>query len=89
MKVVQLNPITEWHTDSNLTGPPGVAVLPITRTLVQNAPAVASVWRVSVWDRIKFLFDGRVNLMVQGRTHPPLSVSIGEAFERVPEGTGT
>lgn len=86
MKVVILGPKKEWHTNSALKGFRDVPDLPVTTFHFNDGNAVASIWRVGWWGRLKFLFDGRINLVVQGSTHPPVSVSIGEYFS--PHGRG-
>ena len=80
MKLVTLGPTKEHHTNSGLKGYADIPDLPTTVFNFEEQNYVASIWRVSWWDRIKFLFDGRINLVVMGKTHPPVSVSIGEYF---------
>ncbi len=80
MKVVILGPKKEWHTNSALKGFADIPDLPVTTFHFDAKNAVASIWKVDWLDRLKFLFDGRINLVVMGQTHPPVSVSIGEYF---------
>lgn len=50
-----------------------------------NGPAwecVISTWKVNFIDRLKFLFDGKVNLVCMGPTHPPICVTVGDYFEK-------
>lgn len=86
MKNTQLRAIKQKHTNATLRGSnfEGVADLPITRTeFFDGQPAVLSVWSVPFWSRFNFLFDGRVNFVCYGYTHPPVSITVGEYFETI------
>lgn len=85
MKLVTLGPRKSGHTNSLLRGYDGVPDLPTTTFVFEEQGYVASLWRVSLWDRIRFVFDGRINLVAMGKTHPPISVSIGEYFSPKPK----
>lgn len=78
-------PIKDWHTNSNLSGKnfDNVGDLPITLCNEGGQDRIASVWTCGFWGRIKFLFNGKINFICFGRTHPPITISIGEAFEKV------
>lgn len=82
MKNVELSPFTSKHVNGTLKGYDDIPDLPITNVIYSDdIRAVVSVWKAPVWARLKFLFDGRVNLSVRGETHPPVSVSLGIAYE--------
>jgi hypothetical protein len=82
MKNVELRPVVVKHTNGSLKGFDDIPDLPITNVFYSdNIRGVVSVWKASLWARIKFLFDGRVNLSVHGTTHPPANISLGVAFE--------
>ena len=83
----ELEPIKTNHTNASLSGKnfDDVADLPITRIgnsgLEQEKwDGVLSVWMVPFWARLKFLFDGRVNLVCIGKTQPPIAVTVGDYF---------
>lgn len=79
MKFVELKPSNEWHTSGVLKGGPGIPDLPMTRVKYADGTiAIASVWRVSFWNRIKFIFDGRIYFMAYGETHPPVCIGVGD-----------
>ena len=79
MKRFDLKPSKEPHCNFSLKGYGEIPDLPCTRlSYVDGIDAVASTWRVPFWQRIKFLFDGRIHAVVYGKTHAPLAVTIGE-----------
>lgn len=42
-----------------------------------------SIWKChSLWYRLRFLFTGKMNVSVNSKPHPPLSLSIGDTFNR-------
>ncbi len=82
MKAVNLKPVKQHHTNTKLLGPGDVADLPITRVQYPEGDRyVISVWKASFTDRVKFLFDGRVNLRCMGQTHPPGSIGLGRQHD--------
>lgn len=46
--------------------------LPICRATLAGDPCVVSCWTLPWWKRLKYLFTGRMYLIVQGHAHPPL-----------------
>jgi len=59
--------------------------LPITRWTTQDGQVItSSFYKVSFWDRLKFLFDGRIYVSLYGKTHQPMSVGIGQMFKVKP-----
>ena len=87
MKFVDLIPSKEWHTSGVLKGGPGVPDLPMTRVRYDDGTiAMLSVWRVSFWRRVRFLFDGRINFIAMGETHPPVCIGVGEFIKKSKDG---
>ena len=84
----EFNPIKEWHSNYTLTAPDGNDdVLDLPATLIDNGQgdyAVISIWKVSgLAPRLKLLFTGKINFICTGKTHPPISLVVGEYLERV------
>lgn len=84
MKSVKLHPAKQWHTNAEATWK-GLPSLPLTCTKsADGAATLMSVWRCGLWARIRFLFDGRINLlMLANEEHPPVIVTIGEELKRL------
>jgi len=89
MKNLMLNPTKEWHSNASLSGREfqNVSDLPITRLGDPGIggaqwQGVLSVWKVPFWRRFLFLFDGRVNFVCMSTTHPPVSITVGDYFEK-------
>ncbi len=79
MKVVEARPIRLPWMISTLKGFADIPDLPIGKVVfVGGEEAVVSVWQASLWARIKFLFGGKINLVVSSPTHPPVSICIGD-----------
>lgn len=80
MKNKELRPIQQPHSNFKLLGDSkDVADLHCTKLrYTDGIEAILSVWYMPLWTRIKFLFDGRVNLSVFGKTHPPANISVGK-----------
>ena len=96
MKNLILKPSKEWHSNDNLSGQnyEDVIDLPITRVgnfapdahmKGENWRGIVSVWRVSLWKRFLFLFDGRINFCILGENHAPVAISIGDYFDKSEE----
>jgi len=83
MKNLILSPTEQWHNNSILTGETGVHDLHVTRMGPQKR--VLSVWKVPFWARLRFIFDGRVNFVAMGHNHAPISITIGEYFNKPKE----
>lgn len=79
MKYDELRPIRDWHTNHLLIG--GDEDLPATRLSFDSREGVLSVWKASLWARIKFLFHGKVNFVCKGPTHPPISIVLGDYID--------
>ncbi len=85
-KYYDLQPIAKPHSNMMLGGRPAepnekgviggkVLGLPVTA----NEYRMVSVWKCSsFWWRVKFLFTGEVTLTVLGKSHPCVSLSVGE-----------
>lgn len=72
-------PVKDYHTNGVLKAPEGstdVHDLPVTFTNV----GVASVWTCSFWQRLRFLFHGKIIFVAQGNTHPPVFFVIGTKY---------
>lgn len=81
MKEVSAKPIAQPHNNCTLKGYGDVADLPTTKVVyADHQAAVVSVWAVSFWSRLRWLFDGRINLIVYGNTHAPVAVTIGQTL---------
>ncbi len=80
MKCVEAVPVKAAHSNQVLKGfGDDVADLHVTHVqYTDHTCAVVSVWRVGIWARIKFLFDGRINAALYGKTHAPLSITLGD-----------
>jgi hypothetical protein len=37
-----------------------------------------SLWRATFWERVRFLFHGRLWLFVVGQNHPPMAMMIAK-----------
>lgn len=78
-------PVKDYHTNGLLKAPPGqedeVNDLPVTFTNV----GVASVWTCSFWQRLRFLFHGKMIFVAQGNTHPPVFFVIGTKYFAGPQ----
>lgn len=80
-----LLPIRQWHTNANLKGFGDVMDLPVTRYTAAGTERVqCSVWKMSLWQRIKFLFSrGKLFIHVTHvKTHPPIALGFGEFFTK-------
>lgn len=83
MKYVQIKPATAWHVNAKLRGTASIPDLPVTRYIQDSRPVTSSLYRVSFWQRLKFLFSGgNIHVSVWAETHPPIAVGIGNLFER-------
>lgn len=79
MREALCTPIKEKHTNTVLKGGENVIDLPVTRFQYDNGvESVLSVWKVPFFQRIKFLFDGRINFISLSVSHAPIKISIGE-----------
>jgi len=80
MKHMMLTPSKEPHNNAKLLGGENAVDLHITKYNYEDgSEAFLSVWRIkSFWQRLKFLFDGRINLAIMGKTAPPMFISVGE-----------
>lgn len=86
MKYEQINPIEEPHCNRIFTLD-GCGDLPATVYFIdesQEHRAIASHYRLSVKQRIKFLFSGKIYVSVLGLAQPPIAVGIGNLFEKNP-----
>lgn len=86
MKFKQLFPREEWHTNRLFKGNGEIGDLPATVYGVGERRAVACSYRLSFWERILFLFSGRIYVCIFGESLPPTAVGIGEFFERKRKG---
>ncbi len=84
LKYVNLLPRRGFHTSGVLKGEKqNVADLPITRWKTAYGQIVtSSFYKVSLLDRVKFLFCGKIFVSLYGKTHQPCSVGIGEMFKK-------
>lgn len=70
-----------------LKAPPGyedvVTDLPVCKTTMDTiGNVIVSCWVVcSFWERIKFIFSGRIYVVCKGHTHPPLYIEL-EVFKK-------
>ena len=82
MKYIDLKPKRAFHTSGSLKGSnQNVPDLPVSRyKLASGQMVTASYYRVKFWDRVKFLFCGRIFVSLYGKTHAPCSIGIGELF---------
>jgi hypothetical protein len=42
---------------------------------------VATYFRLTFWQRLRFLFCGKIFIHVLGKTQPPIALGIGEFFQ--------
>lgn len=82
MKPVQVMPGTPWHATGLMKGYGDIPDLPITLYMQDSAPAVASSYRLSFLQRLRFLFNGWIHVSVFGSVHPPMAVIIGDQFKK-------
>ena len=84
MMSVPLKPSKEWHSNCEATLP-GTKPLPMTYTKsADGADTLVTVWRCDWWTRIRFLFDGRINLLVLSKEqHPPVMITLGEEIHKL------
>lgn len=83
MQYLQILPVKEWHTNDVLGESPGIPDLPITRYQGRGGPCVASSYRVTFLQRLRFLFsNGQITLSIAAVNHPPLAVGLGDMFVR-------
>ena len=70
-------PVKKWH--SNCTHKlEGCHDLPTTVLKDQ----IISVWKCkSIWERIKFLFNGEITLSVMGKGQPPITLFSGDPLK--------
>ena len=86
----ELTPIETWHkthiyTGHSYTGPGDVKPLPITRHVDEYGITLNSCWVLpSMWERIKFVFTGKITLRIYSETMPPVSLVAGDIFEPPP-----
>lgn len=80
MKYVQLVPREESHTNRAYVLP-GLKDLPATAYAQDGNPCIASCYRVSFFDRLRFIFSGKITVSLQtDDLHPPIAVGIGNMF---------
>ena len=79
-----LTPVPVWHNNLILSGAAfdNVDDLPCTRFQSGDMPQVCSVWKAPWISRLRFLFTGEIHLIAFGATHPPVSMVIGEYFQK-------
>jgi len=83
MKYICLDP--KYHRLSNtvLKGWEGVSDLTCVRyDTEQGDKCIASYFRLTFWQRIRFLFCGRIFLHILGTSQPPIALGIGEFFDK-------
>jgi hypothetical protein len=80
MKRYDLRPSKEKHSNLTLLGDGSkVDDMHVTKVLYSDGVlSLISTWRVPFWRRLKFLFDGRIQVAVLSEKHPPISVMIGD-----------
>lgn len=84
-----MTPIKTPRSNAILKAPQGVdncEDLPITRVAYEDGTqAVISIWKNdSFFERLKFLFSGKVSFMSYGLTHPPISITLGDITKKLP-----
>lgn len=79
MQNTQGKPVREPHAQWTLKGYDDIPDLPVTHVeYPDGSHFVVSVWKFGWRDRLRWLFDGRVNMHCMGKTHPPVSITIGK-----------
>jgi hypothetical protein len=83
MKFQELNPIKQWHTNSELRGDgKNVYDLPVSKH-PQLFPGVHSVWYCkSLLARVAFLFSGKVSFVSSSVSHPPIYLGLGDYIRK-------
>lgn len=79
LKYQQLKPIAEKY-NNRIFELPGCGKLPATVYEGSSGRAIASAYRLTFLQRVKFLFSGKIYVSVLGLGHPPLAVGIGNLF---------
>lgn len=80
----QLKAVKFPEANGKYVGPPdsGITDLPTLTCTVDDLPAVLSCWHMSFWNRLKYLFTGKLWFCVLGTMHPPVALFTGNPFDR-------
>lgn len=75
----QFRPLTPKFCTSIHVGE-GCGDLPTTKFTYQDGtPGIGSTWvMASLWERIKFLFSGKISLVIVGHQQPPVAIYMDE-----------
>lgn len=77
--VQEFVPVSKTHTNRKYTAS-GCGDLPV--TYADNR--LFSVWKMpSFWQRVRFLFNGEVTLILLGSSQPPCCIVRGDSVERL------
>jgi hypothetical protein len=81
MKYMAIMPARHRLSNLVLRGGPGVQDLECVRYEADSATFIATYYRLTFWQRVRFLFSGEIYLNVMGKTQPPVALGVGDFFE--------
>jgi hypothetical protein len=80
-KCLYLQPFQEQRSNLTMKGWGDVRDLKVLRHFDESSGAMifSSVWETtSIYEKIKFLIEGKVTINIYGNAHPPISIGVGD-----------